>query len=260
MEISGSLADRSATSQTQGFNGLTADDFFKLLIAQLQNQDPTSPVGNDQLLQQLSTMRGLQSNIELSETLERVADSLKTTSGDNGEKLSVGASYIGTSVTLDDTSTGFVDRAFVLNEQTYVGVNGVDVPISRVVSVNSPQSFVNQLIAFRADAADATATDETVLGFVTGTIKTPEGIDLVIQPPGREEDPLPDAVQVDSNLVTNVYSAAALHGMRVSVLSSDGVELSDDAVLTSTVAGEPALTVGSRKFTLDRVIGIGSSS
>ena len=82
-----------------GFNALTSEDFLKLLITQLQNQDPTAPVGNEELLGQLSQMRSLQSNIELS-------SSLKTTSAN--QNLSTAASYIGKQVTgSDDGETPF---------------------------------------------------------------------------------------------------------------------------------------------------------
>ena len=52
-------------------SSLIGDDFLKLLVAQLANQDPLNPTSNESLLQQLSSIR----EIELSQTL---SDSLKT--------------------------------------------------------------------------------------------------------------------------------------------------------------------------------------
>ncbi len=82
-------------------------------------------------------MRNLQSNTELGDTLKRLADSLGTADSQRTEQLSIGASYIGKSVTLDDSSVGVVDRALSEGGEILVGVNGVDVPLSRVVTVQS---------------------------------------------------------------------------------------------------------------------------
>ena len=67
-------------SSKTGFNGLTSEDFVKILIAQLQNQDPTNPMDSDQLLSQISQMRGLQSSLELSASLKSLTLSQQLTS------------------------------------------------------------------------------------------------------------------------------------------------------------------------------------
>jgi flagellar basal-body rod modification protein FlgD len=61
--ISSGIGAATSTVDTggTGFNSLTADDFLTLLIAQLQNQDPTEPVDNAEILNQLATMQGLTS-------------------------------------------------------------------------------------------------------------------------------------------------------------------------------------------------------
>mgnify|MGYP000918992520 CR=1 FL=1 len=64
-----------------GVAGLTSDSFLKLLITQLQNQDPTAPMSNEELLNQLSQMRSLQSNIELSDMLKTQASNQQVTAG-----------------------------------------------------------------------------------------------------------------------------------------------------------------------------------
>ena len=54
-------------SDKLGFNGLTSDTFLKLLITQLQNQDPLAPVGQHEFLQQLaqfSTVEGIEKRFE----------------------------------------------------------------------------------------------------------------------------------------------------------------------------------------------------
>jgi len=121
------VVDKSKT----GFNGLTSDTFLKLLITQLQNQDPTAPVGNDELLQQLSAMRSLQSNIELSDTLKAF---------NNNQQVSAGATFLGKVVTGTNADqkevTGIADRVFVQDGSLMIGMGSDSVAISKVTGVS----------------------------------------------------------------------------------------------------------------------------
>lgn len=58
---------------TRGFSDLDSEDFFGLLIAQLQNQDPLKPTDNQQLLQQMSSIRQMEQNTTLNNTLTALA-------------------------------------------------------------------------------------------------------------------------------------------------------------------------------------------
>jgi flagellar basal-body rod modification protein FlgD len=114
-----------------GFNGLSSDVFMKLLITQLQNQDPTEPVGNEELLQQLSTMRNLQANIELSDALKQITTS---------QQLTAGASLLGSVVTgggaQGEEITGFVDRVFIRGGETFVGMGDQELALNDVTGVD----------------------------------------------------------------------------------------------------------------------------
>ena len=51
-------------------SALNPDDFIKMMITQLQNQDPMEPAKNDQLLAQMSQIGQLQSSTQLQESLK----------------------------------------------------------------------------------------------------------------------------------------------------------------------------------------------
>ena len=51
---------------------ITRDQFFKMLITQLTNQDPLSPMDSTQFLTQMSTLQSIESNAQLSDTLGSV--------------------------------------------------------------------------------------------------------------------------------------------------------------------------------------------
>jgi flagellar basal-body rod modification protein FlgD len=113
-----------------GFNALTSQDFLKLLVTQLQNQDPTQPVGNEELLNQLSAMRTLQSNIEMGDAMKAIT---------TNQQLSTAAGFIGRTVSGTDLAgkalTGVVDKAFLTDGEAYVRVNNTPMKLDAVLEV-----------------------------------------------------------------------------------------------------------------------------
>jgi flagellar basal-body rod modification protein FlgD len=51
---------------------LKSEDFIKMMITQLQNQDPMEPAKNDQLLSQMSQISQLQSSTDLTSSLKNM--------------------------------------------------------------------------------------------------------------------------------------------------------------------------------------------
>jgi len=78
------------TGTTSGY-GLSTDDFMKLFLAQLQNQDPTKPMDDSQMLNQLAQMTQVQ-------TLQGVESALK------GSQLAQSSALIGKTVTGTDVN------------------------------------------------------------------------------------------------------------------------------------------------------------
>jgi flagellar basal-body rod modification protein FlgD len=61
---------RAGKPSTKTMDMMAPQDFLKLLITQLQSQDPFEPVKNQDLLNQISAIRELQSTMDLSSTLK----------------------------------------------------------------------------------------------------------------------------------------------------------------------------------------------
>jgi len=59
-----------AEQSVNTLNTLSTDDFLSLLVAQLTHQDPFEPMTNQELLEQVSSIRNLQMNTELNDTLK----------------------------------------------------------------------------------------------------------------------------------------------------------------------------------------------
>jgi flagellar basal-body rod modification protein FlgD len=95
----------SQPQQAQDLRDVDMDQFLQLLIAELQNQDPLSPMENSELLQQISQIREIGATNQLSDTLQTVVD---------GQNLATASSLIGKHVTaLSDEGSnveGVVER------------------------------------------------------------------------------------------------------------------------------------------------------
>jgi flagellar basal-body rod modification protein FlgD len=65
----GSSAASSKTAKSKGMN-LKTEDFIKMMITQLQNQDPLEPAKNQELLAQMSQIGQLQSSTSLTDSLK----------------------------------------------------------------------------------------------------------------------------------------------------------------------------------------------
>jgi flagellar basal-body rod modification protein FlgD len=114
-----------------GFAGLTSETFLKLLIAQLQNQDPTDPLDSDQLLSQISEMRNLQASIELQSALDNLVLS---------QQLTGATAFIGKTITalVGDQQIeveGVVERVQMRDGKAFLSVDGTEVELGDVVSV-----------------------------------------------------------------------------------------------------------------------------
>jgi flagellar basal-body rod modification protein FlgD len=135
MAVSG-IAPTSTTPATidsdkVGFAGLTADSFLKLLIAQLQNQDPTNPLDSDQLLSQISEMRNLQASLELESALESLTLS---------QQLAGSTAFIGKTVMAlrgdeQEEIQGVVERVQMRDGKALLSVDGVEVEMKDVISI-----------------------------------------------------------------------------------------------------------------------------
>lgn len=105
---SGASSASSGSSGAGGFASVDMNEFLKLLIAQMQNQDPLSPMENTEIMQQIGQIREIGATDKLTSTLDSVL---------MGQNLSTASSLIGKKVTAltDDgrNVTGVVDRVSV---------------------------------------------------------------------------------------------------------------------------------------------------
>ena len=131
-------------SHGNSFADLGTEDFFKLLIMQLTNQDPFEPTGNEELLQQISSIR----DIELSTTL---TESLRSLTGQ--QHFASASSLIGQYVTGIPVSGGQPESGIVVGVRFDASGNavlqlasGTEMPLEQVGAIQSPLRAAEGLI------------------------------------------------------------------------------------------------------------------
>ena len=123
--ISGTGVNQTAKT---GFSAMTSEDFTKLMFTELSNQDPTQPSDTNQLLQQLSQIRSIQSDTDLSSRLSSLVNQNEFS---NASTL-IGRMVSGVSVD-NERVAGMVDAVTRTNQGTFLTLaSGVRVNISNV--------------------------------------------------------------------------------------------------------------------------------
>lgn len=148
---SSTSATSSSASKTDRFEDMKTEDFLALLIAQLQNQDPTNPMSNEEMINQISQIQEIRSNTQLTETLEAVS---------LGQSMATASALIGkTIIGLPEGETGYYEGkvAYVTLQDGMLHVDDKTISLTNVAAVLS-----DEVVADPADETDgASETDST---------------------------------------------------------------------------------------------------
>lgn len=68
--LAGSSSSNTASRTSNGFAHLSSDEFIKVLISELSNQDPLKPQDSGALMEQMSSLRNIESQLLLQKSLE----------------------------------------------------------------------------------------------------------------------------------------------------------------------------------------------
>ena len=113
--------------------GLKPEDFIKMMVTQLQNQDPLQPAKNEELLAQMSQIGQLESSTQLKESLKSMV--LQNNIGAAGNLI--GKSVQG----LDDLNNsvkGLVNSVRVIDGNVALELdNGKTLAMDRVTSIGA---------------------------------------------------------------------------------------------------------------------------
>jgi len=147
-----SVSGSGTTQGTQGqqaaksrYDDLGMEEFLKMMIVELQNQDPMNPMSNQEMMAQIGQIREIESNTRLTETLE----SLQL-----GQSMATASNMIGKTITgLPDGETsyvtGVVGSATVIDGKVKLLLNG-----EKVVSLDNVGVIMGEESSTETDATE----------------------------------------------------------------------------------------------------------
>ena len=119
---------QNTTNERTVSNELGKDDFLKLLITQLQNQDPTSPMENQEFIAQMAQFSSLEQMTNMSTSFAKMASFISSQEATN---------TLGKTVELnvgDTTTTGIVEGA-TRGENPQILVNGMYYTLDKIAAI-----------------------------------------------------------------------------------------------------------------------------
>jgi flagellar basal-body rod modification protein FlgD len=206
-------ASTSSTSSSSSTDSVQADQdkFLKLLVTQLQNQDPLNPLDNAQVtsqLAQLSTVTGIN---KLNETLESLKTDYSSTQTLTATNL-IGKSVLaaGNGITLSDSASVFgVDLASAAEKVT-IEIKNASGTTVRTMTMDNPEAGTYPLTWDGTTDAGGKAADGSYTFKVTATSG------------GKT---LTDATALTLGLVASVSTGAA--GVKLNVPAIGQLTLAD---------------------------------
>lgn len=149
MELAAANNDVGSTGvqpqSARGLGEISTEQFLKIMITELQQQDPLAPVDNQQLLQQVSQIRSLEMTSELNESFKLLPSQLNesfrsflmqqqiTSAGGMIGKLVSGVNAVGEQV------SGVVASVRVENDEIFLELDdGKQMSMSRVSTIAEP--------------------------------------------------------------------------------------------------------------------------
>jgi flagellar basal-body rod modification protein FlgD len=167
-----------ASASTRNTGELGKDDFLKLLITQVQNQDPMNPASDTDFIAQMAQFSALEQMQNLNRTFAYTAG------------FAMMGKYVSAEITDENGDVKFVngkvDAVRVLNGEVHVVVGGDDVPIDKITYVSDEDttgssesvtdfSAIIGLLA-KARFIDSTGKKGTIEGIISSVVKENGGI------------------------------------------------------------------------------------
>jgi len=151
-------ASSGSSRTTSKVSSISSEDFLEIMIKEMQQQDPFQPMSSQDLVNQVSQIRNMQSSMDLSAVLKDLALS---------QKLSSAGSMIGKMVVGKNSSneniSGLVTSVKREGDKVYLELdNGQRMSVDDVISVNNaPAATSNNNNSSSNDKTVSTSSNTT---------------------------------------------------------------------------------------------------
>lgn len=128
--------DATNTTKKKDGNSLGKDEFLKILITQLENQDPTQPLQDKEFIAQMAQFTSVEQLTNMSGEMKLLRQSIGMASGLIGKSVSwLGVDSEGKSA----TKSGVVDSITFKGGNQYANVKGEEVSLDRLTKIENPE-------------------------------------------------------------------------------------------------------------------------
>lgn len=142
-------ADNKSTAKSSQESTLGKDEFLKILIAQIKNQDPMKPMEDKEFIAQMAQFTSVEQMVNMSKDLKDLKNSLGFSS-----------TLIGKSIEWETASAnglkgiiknGIVDSISMKSGESFAVVNGEEILIGRILTVKNDDSAVGSEVIANDD-------------------------------------------------------------------------------------------------------------
>lgn len=133
MSAINALSGSQASASTSRFSEMSSEDFMKIIFTELQSQDPFKPNDSNALLEQLNSIRSIESDMQMEERLNSVVfqNQMSTAGGLIGKRVA--------GLTADAQRVGGVVKSVSRSEDTITLnlENGWIIPMDNLEYIDS---------------------------------------------------------------------------------------------------------------------------
>lgn len=132
------VANANSGTATTGNSSLGKDQFLKILITQLQNQDPMQPMEDKEFIAQMAQFSSVEQLMNISTQLTALNQNLGSVSGLIGKEVS----WLDSSTS--EVKSGTVDSIVVASGAQYAMVGKEKIALTDITSIKNSDSTVTE--------------------------------------------------------------------------------------------------------------------
>ncbi|MGF7048746.1 flagellar basal-body rod modification protein FlgD [Paenibacillus sp. DS2015] len=127
-----------ATASKKDTQTMGKDQFLKIMITQLQNQDPTQPLEDKEFIAQMAQFTSVEQLMNISTQLSALNQSLGSVSGLIGAKVSWVVDGDQSTGGSSQINSGIVNSIIIRDGVQYASVGDLAIPVTKIIEIANP--------------------------------------------------------------------------------------------------------------------------